>query len=348
MQQSIAATTHPKMEESDPSTSNSKQEVSSGVPMARNQVNGVASHNQGVDRRNLSCTESMVAEYVLQEAVNRKPESLRRMHLQQDWVTTQIAAASAADKRWTNEVKVNFQEALKEPVKVMQRPQSIMTANQSFQSTITSFGASSFTPTRRYPSGIYSMDTIAVNGGFGHNLPGMDLNGLYSTDTVAMNGGLGHYLPSTDLNGSSSLHLQSQCHYQPFASNAAEFSTVRRTEPGSFRNSVQSSLSSLLAAPSSLGLFSGLGSLASSGKSSTIDWTNGASMPQCDYASVDWSLDLTSLRPLLKAYPSLDTMSVGGKAAARPKMGGGDCVAGSQDAGGVIASLIFFGSFQGT
>ncbi|KAJ6826604.1 uncharacterized protein M6B38_371585 [Iris pallida] len=388
-QQSVAAAAHPKMEESGPSTSTSKQEVSSGVPMARSQVNGVASHHREVHERNLNCTESMVAEDVLQEATNRKLQSSsRRMHLQQDWENTQIAAA---EKRWLNaspspgfpvqvaeplvtsksqnailgsEVEAKFEEALREPVKVMQRPQSIIDANQSFQSTSTSFGASPPTRTRQYPNRIYSMETMPMNGGLGHNLSSMDLNGVYSMNTMAMNwgpghntssiglngiyntemlainGGVEHDLTSWNLNGSRSLHLYSQSHPQPFASSAVESSTVRRTGPGSFRNPVRSSSSLLLAAPSSLGLFSGLGSLASSGKSCTVDWTTGASMPQCDYASVDWSPDLKSLRALTKADPrSLDAMSMGRKAAARPDISGGIYfAAGSQDTGGLVDS----------
>jgi hypothetical protein len=54
-----------------------------------------------------------------------------------------------------------------------------------------------------------------------------------------------------------------------------------------------------LAAASSLGLFSGLGSTGSSGATSPVDWSTSGSMEQLDYTSIDWSLNrgLSSPRP---------------------------------------------------
>ncbi|KAK4790552.1 hypothetical protein SAY86_017856 [Trapa natans] len=50
-------------------------------------------------------------------------------------------------------------------------------------------------------------------------------------------------------------------------------------------------VSPTLAAVSSLGLFSGLGSSASSGAASPVDWTKGGSTIQLDYTNIDWTLD---------------------------------------------------------
>ncbi|KAL5707699.1 hypothetical protein ACHQM5_018568 [Ranunculus cassubicifolius] len=54
--------------------------------------------------------------------------------------------------------------------------------------------------------------------------------------------------------------------------------------------------SSSLTVPSSLGLFSGWGSTGGSGSSSPVDWNTGGgsgSIPQCDYTSIDWTLEST-------------------------------------------------------
>ena len=52
----------------------------------------------------------------------------------------------------------------------------------------------------------------------------------------------------------------------------------------------RTSASPTLAAASSLGLFSGLGSAATSGATSPVDWSTGGTM-QFDYTNIDWSLD---------------------------------------------------------
>ncbi|KAL6506170.1 hypothetical protein OROGR_024351 [Orobanche gracilis] len=50
-----------------------------------------------------------------------------------------------------------------------------------------------------------------------------------------------------------------------------------------------------LSAASSLGLFSGTGASGSSGSSSPVDWSTGNSMLQFDYTNIDWTLDLGTL-----------------------------------------------------
>ncbi|KAE8732370.1 hypothetical protein F3Y22_tig00002237pilonHSYRG01983 [Hibiscus syriacus] len=58
--------------------------------------------------------------------------------------------------------------------------------------------------------------------------------------------------------------------------------------------------SPMLAAASSLGLFTGLGSTTSSGAASPVDRSSGSSIAQLDYTNIDWSLERglsSSLRP---------------------------------------------------
>ncbi|KAK4790943.1 hypothetical protein SAY86_031356 [Trapa natans] len=70
-------------------------------------------------------------------------------------------------------------------------------------------------------------------------------------------------------------------------------SGIRETPGASHGNASwnRAGVSPTLAAVSSLGLFSGLGSSTSSGAFSPVDWTNGSSTIQPDYTSIDWSLD---------------------------------------------------------
>ncbi|KAL1543996.1 hypothetical protein AAHA92_20905 [Salvia divinorum] len=56
-----------------------------------------------------------------------------------------------------------------------------------------------------------------------------------------------------------------------------------------------------LAIPSSLGLFSSNGASGTSGASSQVDWSTGSSMLQFDYTNVDWSLDRGSVLPKPKS-----------------------------------------------
>ncbi|KAK6144121.1 hypothetical protein DH2020_020941 [Rehmannia glutinosa] len=107
-----------------------------------------------------------------------------------------------------------------------------------------------------------------------------------------------------------------------------------------------------LAAASSLGLFSGIGTNGMSGSSSPVDWKTGSSILQCDYANVDWSLDRGSLPPRPNGLWAGTNYSVqnngrgydsfgyglGGKSAMRPVLsnGNGAVVPGLQE--GVVSS----------
>ncbi|ONK60390.1 uncharacterized protein A4U43_C08F17910 [Asparagus officinalis] len=54
---------------------------------------------------------------------------------------------------------------------------------------------------------------------------------------------------------------------------------------------MRSSSSSSLIVPSSLGIFIGWGTTGSFGSSSPVNWSTRGTIPQCDYTSIDWSLD---------------------------------------------------------
>ncbi|KAF5936777.1 hypothetical protein HYC85_024283 [Camellia sinensis] len=108
----------------------------------------------------------------------------------------------------------------------------------------------------------------------------------------------------------------------------------------------------------SLGLFSGLGSNASSGSSSPVDWNTSGSMLQLDYTNIDWTLDrslsssrsngtwhgTTSVMQNNHIYDSYSGVSA--RTNMRPGLanGGGISLAGLQDSGAGSAEMSSAGS----
>lgn len=157
--------------------------------------------------------------------------------------------------------------SVKEPVVVMQRPQS---ANlKQTPPTTTSISSSSLTGTT---SGWYPNAVEVSNP-----------NGLTA-----------HI--STNNSGSNQLYNQLQYHQPPqhYVSNGGTVETLGASRGNGLWNRMGTSPT--LAAASSLGLFSGLGSNGSSGSgsSSPVDWNTGVSTRQFDYNNIDWSLDRNS------------------------------------------------------
>lgn len=110
----------------------------------------------------------------------------------------------------------------------------------------------------------------------------------------------------------------------------------------------------MLAAASSLGLFSGMGSSGSSGAASPVDWSNGTVGQQFDYTNVDWSLDrglssprstnwLMGLTTLMKNKATMfdsDVPTVCANIGIRPapSNGNGVSLVGLQDASGTTTA----------
>uniref|UniRef100_A0A7C9ELG7 UBA domain-containing protein n=1 Tax=Opuntia streptacantha TaxID=393608 RepID=A0A7C9ELG7_OPUST len=172
-----------------------------------------------------------------------------------------------------NEYKNVQPGSVREPVVMMQRPQSV-NAKQAPVSSISS------------------------------SPPGTGAGGWYPTSTEILKpNGLLPNIPSTrslspnNLSSSQFYHpSQYQQQHQPFMSGSGPLDNS-----GASRVSVswsRTSTSPTLAPASSLGLFSGLGSSnCTSGSTSPVDWNTSGSMPSCDYASIDWSLDRSMFPP---------------------------------------------------
>nr|KYP51317.1 hypothetical protein KK1_026873 [Cajanus cajan] len=231
------------------------------------------------------------------ESGSRLVQPLKRIQPKSEWTKSQQTAVPA-DKRWptagsnpsvsyslapplqvsTTPAKTeasymtvggdykNLQPgAAREPVIVMQRPQTL-NAKQIPPASMSSSppgAAASW-----YPSN--SVEVMRSNGFMSH-----------PTSTRSH---------SSNYFSSNQLYHQLQCQPpQQFLAGNSSSVDLQATNRG---NSIWSraATSPTLAAASSLGLFSGLGSAATSGATSPVDWSTGGTM-QFDYTNIDWSLD---------------------------------------------------------
>uniref|UniRef100_A0A1D1XWF1 UBA domain-containing protein n=2 Tax=Anthurium amnicola TaxID=1678845 RepID=A0A1D1XWF1_9ARAE len=313
-------------------------------------VNYAAPLQQKRDERDLSCTKAVLSETDI--GVNRSMQPLRRPQEKAEW--TRLQDANVVDKRWPNasaspsisysltaplqvavpplkvearyavvgsEAKTALQTGTqREPVIVMQRPQS--SVKQTASSTCVGLNAPPAIASGWHPNGVSNVEMMKVTtGGLRPNLQSMSF---------------GTSSPSPAL-----LHRQNQ--YQSFISTSMDSAAAGlggRWTAGTSLGTASSSSPSSLAVPSSLGLFTGWGSSGSSGSSSPVDWSStGNLMMQCDYASIDWSLESTPLRSKLGSSATNDLFynawatTVMGTKLGRQGINGGVCFAGLQDNG---------------
>lgn len=308
----------------------------------------VTIQQQRRDEKEFNYSKTMVSNASTQEFANRNlQQAFKKMQLKPtDWSRVQ---SPGIDKRWSamssapssvsypplaspvqvsghplksetqlsatmvgHEVRTVFQAgASKEPsFIVMRRPKQ-----QNLSSSSIDMSASPPAATAWYPNGSPGLEFLAAaNGGLGHNFAGMGSTG-----------------PSLQ-------QLYSQSNLHPMPSAPADMSAAAGWSSQSW-NASGTTLSSLTI-PSSLGLFTSWGSSGSSSSTSQNDWnTSGMTAPR-DYTSIDWSLDLTSLRPLKNDMESdsWSTMFMGGNAGARPLMnvGGGVYLPGLQEGSSLL------------
>lgn len=362
----------PKPEETGdpPTASNCKLSIAVGQNVVRQQPkpNPPTMIQQRRDDKDFNYTKAAVPVGGSSESLSKNVQPLKRIQPKLEWAKPQQTAVPA-DKRWpsagsnpsvsyslasplqvsppsakteTRYVAVgceykNLQPGtVREPVIMMQRPQS---AN-----------------TKPVPATSISSSPPGIAAGW-HPANGAD---------IMKSNGLMPHIPSTrslSPNNLSSnqmfhqLHYQQQQHFVPSSSQGDSPGTNRGN--GSWSRTVTSPT---LAAASSLGLFSGLGSTGSSGASSPVDWSTAGSMAQLDYTNIDWSLDrgLSSPRPSglwlgpgslkngVQMYDS-GTSGLGTKLAMRSAPNGnGVPIPGLQDGGVVNAETSAAGSREWT
>ncbi|GAV76849.1 UBA domain-containing protein [Cephalotus follicularis] len=292
----------PKPEETGdpPTTSSSKLSVAvSQNLLVRPQPkpNLATTIQQKRGERDFNYTKTAVPGVLSSESVNKNLHPLKRAQPKLEWAKPQQTVVPA-ERRWPssgsnssvsyslasplqaspppakaetrymtggNEFKNLQPGSVREPVIVMQRPQTVNTKQVQASSI-------NLSP----PGTAASWYTTS------------------SVETMKSNGFMPH-IPSTrspSPNSLSSTQMYHQLHYQQQQHFA--LSSSPGESPGTGRvNGLWSrtGASPTLAAASSLGLFSGMGSTVSSGASSPVDWSAAGTMAQLDYTNIDWSLD---------------------------------------------------------
>ncbi|TYI48628.1 hypothetical protein E1A91_D13G261400v1 [Gossypium mustelinum] len=248
------------------------------------------------DEKDLNFTKAAITMGVSPESVSKSFQHMKRIQPKMEWAKPQLSEVPA-EKRWlssgsnpsvsyslasplqaspppskveSHHVAVasdfkNLLPSIREPVIMMQRSQSVNTKQVPTTSISTSPPGTSF----MYPA--------------------------TRVENTKSNGFIPHIPSSRSLNSN---HLSSsQMHHQIYHPQQQQHFTCSSgpgDSPGTSRGNglwSRTGASPMLAAASSLGLFTGLGSTTSSGASSPVDWSSGSSMGQLDYTNIDWSLN---------------------------------------------------------
>ncbi|KAK7385883.1 hypothetical protein VNO78_31823 [Psophocarpus tetragonolobus] len=297
----------PKPEETgDPSIINNVKQSGVASQSSRPQTKPVPLPNHPKkDEKDFNYTKATMMIGVSSDSSNRNMQQpLKGIQPRSEWARPQQATTVPADKRWPSagsnpsvsyslasplqmsqppaksEARYipvggdfkNLQPGVaREPLIMMQRPQSVNVKQVPATSMSSSPPgiAASWYPTN-------SPDTVRSNGFISH---------APSTRSLSPN-----YLSSNQMY--HQLQYPPQQHFVGGSSNSVDHQATCRG------NSIwnRTGATPTLAAATSLGLFSGLGSAGPSGASSSVDWSTGGSM-QFDYTNIDWSLDRSLASP---------------------------------------------------
>ncbi|XP_021734289.1 uncharacterized protein LOC110701018 [Chenopodium quinoa] len=186
-----------------------------------------------------------------------------------------------AEARYTtvgNEYRNLQPGSIREPVVMMQRPQSVNVKPAPATSISSSPPG---TAASWYPT---NSEILKPNGLLPHSTRSLSPNNLTSNQFYHP----AQFQQQQQQHQHQHQH-QNQHQLQPFMPGSSPMDN-----PGSTRSNASWTRiggSPTLAAASSLGLFSGVGSICSSGSNSPVDWNASGTMPSCDYTNIDWSLD---------------------------------------------------------
>lgn len=217
------------------------------------------------------------------ESGGKSLQGLRKVEPKSDWVKPQQIAISA-DKRWPiagSSPSVSY--SLASPPLATSLPTKIETRYASVGSEM-----------KNLQMGSVNEPVVVMQRPRSGN--------TNNVEAVKPNNGLSPLVPSTrslTSNSLSSNQLFNQLQYQhpqsvSTSSGPADSPGASSRGNGLWNRTMMGSSPPTIAAASSLGFFSGLGSNGSSGSSSPVDWNAGGSMGQFDYANIDWTLDRSS------------------------------------------------------
>ncbi|KAF7120951.1 hypothetical protein RHSIM_Rhsim13G0202400 [Rhododendron simsii] len=277
----------PKPEETGdpPVVSNGKLSVSASQnslraqPKQNNLSNTV---QQRRDEKNFNYTKAVTVGVAV-ESGGKSLQGLRKVEPKSDWVKPQQIGISA-DKRWPiagSSPSVSY--SLASPPLATSLPTKIETRYASVGSEM-----------KNLQMGSVNEPVVVMQRPRSGN--------TNNAEAVKPNNGLSPLVPSTrslTSNSLSSNQLFNQLQYQhpqsvSTSSGPADSPGASSRGNGLWNKTMMGSSPPTIAAASSLGFFSGLGSNGSSGSSSPVDWNAGGSMGQFDYANIDWTLDRSS------------------------------------------------------
>ncbi|POO01453.1 Ubiquitin-associated domain containing protein [Trema orientale] len=361
----------PKPEETGdpPTVSNGKLSLAVNMrPQAKS--NPPLTIQQRKDERDFNYTKQTVTVLGSSESASKSLQPMKRVQPKIDWAKPQQPALPV-DKRWPNAgSNPSVSYSLASPSQVLSSPAKAETRYITVGNDVKNLQAGAVREPVIMMQRPQSLNTKQVQASMSSSLPGTAAS-WYPTSNVEVMRSSG-FLPqipssagSLSPNNLSSNQMYHQFQYQQQQHQQLVPSSGPVDSPGSSRGNglwiSRTGASPTLAAASSLGLFSGLGSAGSSGASSPVDWNTGGSMLQLDYTSIDWTLDrgLTSTRPnglllgvasYMKNNANIYESKASGLAAAQPGMRSaspnvnGVSIAGLQDGGAASSETSAAGS----
>ncbi|PON59211.1 Ubiquitin-associated domain containing protein [Parasponia andersonii] len=295
---------------------------------------------QRKDERDFNYTKQTVTVSGSSESASKNLQPMKRVQPKIDWAKPQQPALPV-DKRWPNAgLNPSVSYSLASPSQVLSSPAKAETHYVTDGNDVKNLQAGAVREPVIMMQRPQLLNTKQVQASMSSSLPGTAAS-WYPTSNVEVMRSSG-FLPqitssvgSLSPNNLSSNQMYHQFQYQQQQHQQLVPSNGPGDSPGNSRGnglwSSRTGASPTLAAASSLGLFSGLGSAGSSGASSPVDWNTGGSMLQLDYTSIDWTLDrrLTSTRPnglllgvasYMKNNANIYETKASGLAAAQPGM----------------------------
>lgn len=293
----------PKPEETgDPPTANGKLSVAVGQSVRpQTKSNPPPTMAQRKDDKDFNYTKQAVAVLGSSEPASKNLQPPKRVQQKLEWPKPQ-QPAMPVEKRWPNAgSNPTVSYSLASPLKVSSSPAKAETRYVTIGNELKNLQAGMLREPVIVMQRPQSINAKQVAATMSSSLPGTAASWYPSNNVDVMrSSGFLSQIPSNrslSPNKLSSSQMYHQFQYQ----QQQQFvpGTSPGDSPGSSRGNglwSRTSASPTLAAASSLGLFSGVGSAGSSGASSPVDWNSGGSVSQFDYTNIDWTLDKGSSR----------------------------------------------------
>ncbi|WVY91033.1 hypothetical protein V8G54_036547 [Vigna mungo] len=295
----------PKPEETgDPLINNNVKQSGVGSQSSRPQTKAVPLPNQPKkDDKEFNYTKAAITIGVPSDSSNRNVQPVKRIQPKSEWAKPQQATVPA-DKKWPSSgSNSSVSYSLQSPLQILAPPGKsearYVPVGGEFKN-LQPVASREPLIMMQWPQTVNAKQVPTTT--MSSSPPGIAAT-WYTThgpDAVRSNGFLSH-APSTrspSPNYLSSNQRYHQVQYQPqqqFVGGSSNSVDHQATCQGN-SNWNRAGATPTLAAATSLGLFSGLGSAGQSGATSPVDWSTGGSM-QFDYTNIDWSLDRSLASP---------------------------------------------------